>query len=59
MVETGAYAWYTMCLRAEFQLVDGRDEFLLICSDGVWEFISSQEAVEIVEPFGRGGVSLC
>lgn len=28
--------------------LDANDEFVLICSDGVWEFISSQEAVEIV-----------
>lgn len=26
----------------------GRDQFLLLASDGVWEFISSQEAVDIV-----------
>lgn len=24
------------------------DQFILVCSDGVWEFISSQEAVEVV-----------
>ncbi|PFH31098.1 putative PP2C [Besnoitia besnoiti] len=41
----------------EYQLVDGRDEFLLICSDGVWEFISSQEAVNMVGSFGRERVS--
>jgi len=27
------------------------DEILLICSDGVWEFMGNQEAVEIVEKF--------
>jgi serine/threonine protein phosphatase PrpC len=26
----------------------GKDRFLLLASDGVWEFISSQEAVDIV-----------
>ena len=28
---------------------DCEDEMLIVCSDGVWEFISSQEAVEIVQ----------
>jgi serine/threonine protein phosphatase PrpC len=27
------------------------DEFVLICSDGVWEFITSQEAVELVQNY--------
>lgn len=26
----------------------GYDEFLLLCTDGVWEFISSQEGVDII-----------
>ena len=29
------------------------DEFVLICSDGVWEFIENDEAVEFVGEFGR------
>lgn len=32
----------------------GRDQFLLLASDGVWEFISSQEAVDIVGGAGEG-----
>lgn len=28
-------------------IMDSSDRFLLLCSDGVWEFITSQEAVEI------------
>jgi serine/threonine protein phosphatase PrpC len=28
------------------------DHMLLLCSDGVWEFISPQQAVDIVMPFG-------
>jgi len=28
-------------------------ELLLCCSDGVWEFIDNQEAVNIVAPLGR------
>uniref|UniRef100_A0A0G4HWW2 PPM-type phosphatase domain-containing protein n=1 Tax=Chromera velia CCMP2878 TaxID=1169474 RepID=A0A0G4HWW2_9ALVE len=32
----------------EYDLVEGRDLFIVICSDGVWEFISSQEAVDLV-----------
>jgi serine/threonine protein phosphatase PrpC len=31
----------------EFDL-DPQDKFMILASDGVWEFISSQEAVEIV-----------
>merc|ERR1719159_2287299 len=27
---------------------EGEDLFVLVCSDGVWEFIESQEAVEMV-----------
>ncbi|EPT28569.1 PP2C, putative [Toxoplasma gondii ME49] len=40
----------------EYEILEGRDEFLLICSDGVWEFISSQEAVDMVSTFGRDNV---
>ena len=30
---------------------DGFDEFLVICSDGVWEFVSSQESVTMCDRF--------
>jgi serine/threonine protein phosphatase PrpC len=31
-----------------------REAFILLCSDGVWEFISSHEAVRIASKFPRG-----
>lgn len=34
------------------------DAFLLLCSDGVWEFISSHEAVKIASKFTTGKASL-
>lgn len=33
-----------------------QDQFIVICSDGVWEFISSQQAVDLVHQCGRGKV---
>ena len=33
------------------------DEFVLMCSDGVWEFIENEEAVEFVAEFGRAKVA--
>ena len=33
------------------------DEFLLICSDGVWEFVSNADAIETVGRLGRERVS--
>lgn len=32
-----------------------RDEYLIIATDGVWEFISSQEAVDFVHSKAKGG----
>jgi len=29
------------------------DQVLLLCSDGVWEFISPSEAINLVSPYGR------
>jgi serine/threonine protein phosphatase PrpC len=31
------------------------DKFLIIASDGIWEFIPNDEAVEMVVPFWRRG----
>ena len=36
--------------------VEPEDEFLLICSDGVWEFVSNDEAVAAVAALGKAGV---
>ena len=33
--------------------VDKRDRFILIASDGVWEFISNQEVLQLLVPFYR------
>lgn len=33
--------------------IEDTDEFLLICSDGVWEFISNEEAVALVWSYGQ------
>jgi len=33
------------------------DQVLLCCSDGVWEFIKSQEALKLAIPFGRQGAT--
>ncbi|CDI79160.1 protein phosphatase 2C, putative [Eimeria acervulina] len=34
-------------VKAEYKIDGKRDKFLLLCTDGVWNVISSQEAVEI------------
>ncbi|CAK0799823.1 unnamed protein product, partial [Prorocentrum cordatum] len=34
----------------------GRDLFVLLCSDGVWEFMTSQEACDLVLSYGRDDV---
>ena len=33
--------------------IKSNDEFLLICTDGVWEFLSNENAVKIVSEHGR------
>ena len=33
--------------------VDKRDKFILVASDGVWEFISNQEVLQLIVPFYR------
>jgi len=45
-VEKGLFPPRDICPISEYP---GVDEFLLLCSDGVWEFISSQECVELIE----------
>lgn len=35
----------------ERMVVEGIDKYLIMCSDGVWEFISDQEAVDIISRF--------
>lgn len=37
----------------------GIDKFLLICSDGVWEFISSQEAVDLSSKMAMSNANEC
>lgn len=37
--------------------VEPEDEFLLICSDGVWEFVSNDEAVAAVAVLGKARAS--
>ena len=34
---------------------EDEDKFLIVASDGIWEFISSDEAVEILKDFYEGG----
>eukprot|EP00408_Alexandrium_pacificum_P040679 CAMPEP_0171252120 /NCGR_PEP_ID=MMETSP0790-20130122/51000_1 /TAXON_ID=2925 /ORGANISM="Alexandrium catenella, Strain OF101" /LENGTH=122 /DNA_ID=CAMNT_0011719857 /DNA_START=84 /DNA_END=452 /DNA_ORIENTATION=- len=33
--------------------IEPDDQVLLLCSDGVWEFISPSEAASLVAPYGR------
>ena len=33
--------------------IDKRDRFILIASDGVWEFITNQEVLQLLVPFYR------
>jgi serine/threonine protein phosphatase PrpC len=33
--------------------IDKRDRFVLIASDGVWEFITNQEVLQLLVPFYR------
>mmetsp|Transcript_58561 Transcript_58561/g.104122 ORF Transcript_58561/g.104122 Transcript_58561/m.104122 type:complete len:389 (-) Transcript_58561:147-1313(-) len=36
---------------SELKVEGGVDQILLVCSDGVWEFLSAQEAVDLVSPY--------
>mmetsp|Transcript_37581 Transcript_37581/g.79864 ORF Transcript_37581/g.79864 Transcript_37581/m.79864 type:complete len:449 (-) Transcript_37581:79-1425(-) len=38
---------------SSYSIAPGSDKFILLCSDGVWEFISSQEAVDAVGRFKK------
>ena len=40
----------------EYILTDD-DKFMILASDGVWEFITSEEAVEIVDMFIEDGAT--
>eukprot|EP01053_Blabericola_migrator_P005879 Blabericola_migrator_1__5878@NODE_2977_length_2145_cov_321_949471_g1863_i0_p2_GENE_NODE_2977_length_2145_cov_321_949471_g1863_i0NODE_2977_length_2145_cov_321_949471_g1863_i0_p2_ORF_typecomplete_len279_score56_73PP2C/PF00481_21/3e62PP2C_2/PF13672_6/3_7e21SpoIIE/PF07228_12/2_3e12_NODE_2977_length_2145_cov_321_949471_g1863_i011491985 len=39
-----------------WELQKDRDAFIVLCSDGVWEFITSQESVDLVSKHGRRSV---
>lgn len=41
---------------AEFTIDEGRDLFIVLCSDGVWEFLSSAEVADFVFRNGIRGV---
>jgi serine/threonine protein phosphatase PrpC len=31
--------------------VDKRDKFVLVASDGIWEFITNQEVLQLIVPY--------
>lgn len=33
--------------------IDKRDKFILLASDGVWEFITNQEVLQLIVPYYR------
>jgi serine/threonine protein phosphatase PrpC len=35
--------------------LDKRDRFVLLASDGVWEFISNQEVLQLIVPYYKEG----
>ena len=35
--------------------LDKRDKFVLLASDGVWEFITNQEVLQLVVPYYKEG----
>lgn len=41
----------------ELDLRSGEEQLLLLCSDGVWEFISTQEAIDLVQSFPRNKIT--
>ena len=38
-----------------YQILTPKDKIVLMASDGIWEFISNQEAVEFVGPYVERG----
>ena len=34
-----------------FKRMDENSRFIIIGSDGIWEYISNEEAMEVVQPF--------
>jgi len=41
-----------------YSLDEARDRYLILCSDGVWEFITSQEAVDTVARNGSQKIQM-
>uniref|UniRef100_A0A0G4FRS2 PPM-type phosphatase domain-containing protein n=1 Tax=Chromera velia CCMP2878 TaxID=1169474 RepID=A0A0G4FRS2_9ALVE len=37
----------------EYSIEQGKDQLVLVCSDGVWEFITSQGAIDLVSKVGQ------
>jgi len=35
--------------------IDKRDKFVLVASDGIWEFITNQEVLQLVVPYYKEG----
>lgn len=35
--------------------LDKRDKFVLVASDGVWEFITNQEVLQLIVPYYKDG----
>ena len=44
------YIWFN-CLEINIYDINADDRFLVIASDGVWEFLSNEEVAAIVQPF--------
>ena len=35
--------------------LDKRDKFILLASDGVWEFVTNQEVLQLIVPYYKEG----
>jgi len=49
----------SICTTEPADVERGVDKFLLLCSDGVWEFLSSQECVDICSQFQQHQAQAC